>query len=54
MCLILLTICTRKGDIKELNFSNRSKEHLVSKLGFFEISQDLAGLTLAGRELKLK
>ena len=26
----------------------------MSKVGFFKISQDLAGLTLAGRELKLK
>ena len=54
-CLKLITICTRQGDITEGFFSpNRQTEHFVSKLGFLEISRDLAGLFLAGRELKWK
>ena len=54
MCLKFMTISTRQGHITELIFPNRQTEYLVSKPGFLKISQDLTGLTLAGRELKLK
>ena len=41
--------------IRELKSeTDKQTEHLVSEPGFLKISQDLAGLYLAGQELKLK
>ena len=54
MVFFLKPSLTHQGDITKLFFLNRQTEHFVSKPGFLEISRDLAGLTLAGRELKLK
>ena len=54
MCLKFMIISTRQGHITQIIFPNRQKEYIVSKPGFLEISQDWAGLTSAGQELKLK
>ena len=50
----LLSVIARELHHRMFFFSNRQTENIVSKPGFPEIPRDLAGLILAGQELKLK